>query len=459
MAISVFDLFSIGIGPSSSHTVGPMRAAQKFVQGLKQDNLLGEVVKVRTDLYGSLGATGKGHGSDKAVMLGLEGELPESVDTGSVESRLESIRSTRQLNLYGEHPVKFDEKKQLVMHRRETLPFHSNGMTFGAFDAKDEELRSSTFYSVGGGFIVDESAQGSDRIVEDDTKLPYPFLSAVDLLIHCANHDMSISDLMMENEKTWRSEEEIRHGLLEIWKVMRSCVNNGCRNEGILPGGMKVKRRAADLSRKLRGEPGITYKDPLVTLDWVNLWALAVNEENAAGGRVVTAPTNGAAGIIPAVMHYYQHFYPAADDDGIVRFLLTAGAIGILYKENASISGAEVGCQGEVGSACSMAAGALTEVIGGTPEQVENAAEIGMEHNLGLTCDPVGGLVQIPCIERNAMASVKAINAARIAMRGDGQHFISLDKVIKTMRETGADMKTKYKETARGGLAVNIIEC
>jgi L-serine dehydratase len=392
-------------------------------------------------------------------MLGLEGELPESVDTSSVESRLESIRSTRQLNLFGEHPVKFDEKKQLVMHRRETLPFHSNGMTFCAFDAKDEELRSSTFYSVGGGFIVDESAQGSDRIVEDDTKLPYPFLSAVDLLIHCANHDMSISDLMMENEKTWRSEEEIRHGLLDIWKVMRSCVNNGCRNEGILPGGMKVKRRAADLSRKLRGEPGITYKDPLVTLDWVNLWALAVNEENAAGGRVVTAPTNGAAGIIPAVMHYYQHFYPAAEDDGIVRFLLTAGAIGILYKENASISGAEVGCQGEVGSACSMAAGALTEVLGGTPEQVENAAEIGMEHNLGLTCDPVGGLVQVPCIERNAMASVKAINAARISMRGDGQHFVSLDKVIKTMRETGADMKTKYKETARGGLAVNIIEC
>jgi L-serine dehydratase len=459
MAISVFDLFSIGIGPSSSHTVGPMRAAQKFVQSLKQDNLLGEVVKVKADLYGSLGATGKGHGSDKAVMLGLEGELPESVDTGSVESRLESIRSTRQLNLFGEHPVRFDEQKQLVMHRRQTLPFHSNGMTFCAFNAKDEELRQSTFYSVGGGFIVDESAQGSDRIVEDDTRLPYPFLSAVDLLIHCANHDMSISDIMMENEKTWRSEEEIRHGLLEIWKVMRSCVNNGCRNEGILPGGMKVKRRAADLSRKLRGEPGITYKDPLVTLDWVNLWALAVNEENAAGGRVVTAPTNGAAGIIPAVMHYYQHFYPAADNDGIVRFLLTAGAIGILYKENASISGAEVGCQGEVGSACSMAAGALTEVIGGTPEQVENAAEIGMEHNLGLTCDPVGGLVQVPCIERNAMASVKAINAARISMRGDGQHFVSLDKVIKTMRETGADMKTKYKETARGGLAVNIIEC
>jgi L-serine dehydratase len=459
MAISVFDLFSIGIGPSSSHTVGPMRAAQQFVQNLKDDGLLHQVTKVTANLYGSLGATGKGHGSDKAVMLGLEGELPESVDTDSVESRLESIRATRQLNLLGEQTVKFDEQKQLVMHRRKTLPFHANGMTFCAFDAEDEKLREATFYSVGGGFIVDESAQGTDRIVEDDTRLPYPFLSAVDLLIHCANHDMSISDLMMENEKVWRSEAEIRGGLLKIWKVMRACVNSGCAHEGILPGGMKIKRRAAELSRKLRGQPGITYKDPLMCLDWVNLWALAVNEENAAGGRVVTAPTNGAAGIIPAVMHYYQHFYPAADDDGIVRFLLTAGAIGILYKENASISGAEVGCQGEVGSACSMAAGALTEVLGGTPEQVENAAEIGMEHNLGLTCDPVGGLVQVPCIERNAMGSVKAINAARIALRGDGQHFISLDKVIKTMRETGADMKSKYKETARGGLAVNIIEC
>ncbi len=444
MAISVFDLFSIGIGPSSSHTVGPMRAAQQFVQDLKHDGLLSRVAQVKIDLYGSLGATGKGHGSDKAVMLGLEGELPESVDTGSVDSRLEAIRSRRELNLFGEQIVGFNEKKQLVMHRRETLPFHSNGMTFRALDAQDTELRKATFYSVGGGFIVDESATGTDGIVEDDTKLPYPFLSAVDLLIHCANHDMSISDVMLANEQTWRSKAEIHSGLLDIWKAMRSCVNNGCRNEGILPGGMKVKRRAADLFRKLRGEPGITYKDPLVTLDWVNLWALAVNEENAAGGRVVTAPTNGSAGIIPSVMHYYQHFYPAAEDDGIVRFLLTAGAIGILYKENASISGAEVGCQGEVGSACSMAAGALTEVLGGSPEQVENAAEIGMEHNLGLTCDPVGGLVQVPCIERNAMASVKAINAARIAMRGDGQHYVSLDKVIKTIRETGADMKTKY---------------
>jgi L-serine dehydratase len=458
MAISVFDLFSIGIGPSSSHTVGPMRAAQQFVANLQQDGLLSQIARVKTDLYGSLGATGKGHGSDKAVMLGLEGELPESVDTATVDARLESIRDKRRLNLIGEHAISFNEKKDLIMHRRASLPFHSNGMTFSAFDGAGP-IHKATFYSVGGGFIVDENAQGSDRIVEDDTPQTYPFLSAVDLLIHCAKHDMSISDVMLANEKSWRNEEQIRSGLLGIWKAMRTCVSNGCRNEGILPGGMKVKRRAAELSRKMRNQPGLTYKDPLMCLDWVNLWALAVNEENAAGGRVVTAPTNGAAGIIPAVMHYYQHFYPAADEDGIVRFLLTAGAIGILYKENASISGAEVGCQGEVGSACSMAAGALTEVLGGTPEQVENAAEIGMEHNLGLTCDPIGGLVQVPCIERNAMASVKAINAARISMRGDGQHYVSLDKVIKTMRETGADMKTKYKETARGGLAVNIIEC
>ncbi|MDH3387563.1 MAG: L-serine ammonia-lyase [Gammaproteobacteria bacterium] len=459
MAISVFDLFSIGIGPSSSHTVGPMRAAHQFAQALKTNELLQNVARVKADLYGSLGATGKGHGSDKAVMLGFEGELPETVDTDRVDARLDAIRSGRRLNLLGESPVPFDEKKDLVMHRRETLKFHSNGMTFHAFDRHGAEIRNATFYSVGGGFIVDEQAAGADRIVADDTRLPCPFHSAVDLLIHCANRNMRISDVMMENEKAWRSEEEIRSGLLKIWKVMQTCVRNGCRNEGILPGGMKVKRRAANLYRKLNSEPHMTYKDPLTTLDWVNLWALAVNEENAAGGRVVTAPTNGAAGIIPAVMHYYQHFYPAADDDGIVRFLLTAGAIGILYKENASISGAEVGCQGEVGSACSMAAGALAEVMGGSPEQAENAAEIGMEHNLGLTCDPVGGLVQVPCIERNAMASVKAINAARMAMRGDGKHFVSLDKVIKTMRETGADMKTKYKETARGGLAVNIIEC
>lgn len=459
MAISVFDLFSIGIGPSSSHTVGPMRAANQFAQTLHDEGLIDKVFRVKSELYGSLGATGKGHGSDKAVLLGLEGELPEEVDTTQIDERLEQIRSSRIINLLAEKPVAFNEKHDLIMHRRRTLPYHSNGMTFRAYNAENKLLREATFFSVGGGFIVDEKAASMDRIVEDDTRLPYPFRSAVDLLILCANNQLSISDIMLENEKTWRSEEEVRQGLLKIWAVMQSCVSNGCVNEGILPGGMKVKRRAADLFRKLSKQPEITRLDPLTSLDWVNLYALAVNEENAAGGRVVTAPTNGAAGIIPAVMHYYYRFFPDASEDGIVRFLLTAGAIGILYKENASISGAEVGCQGEVGSACSMAAGALAEVLGGTPEQVENAAEIGMEHNLGLTCDPIGGLVQVPCIERNAMASVKAINAARIAMRGDGQHFVSLDKVIKTMRETGADMKTKYKETARGGLAVNIIEC
>ena len=436
-----------------------MRAACQFVQALHDEGLIDKVCRVKSELYGSLGATGKGHGSDTAVLLGLEGELPEEIDTSSVNQHLEQIRSSKIINLLAEKSVAFNEKQDLIMHRRQTLPYHSNGMTFRAYNSQKALLREATFYSIGGGFIVDEQAAGANRIVEDNTRLPYPFRSAVDLLIHCANNHMSISDIMLENEKTWRSEEEIRNGLLEIWRVMQSCVNNGCLNEGILPGGMKVRRRAADLFRKLSNQPEITHQDPLTSLDWVNLYALAVNEENAAGGRVVTAPTNGAAGIIPAVMHYYYHFFPDASEDGIVRFLLTAGAIGILYKENASISGAEVGCQGEVGSACSMAAGALTEVLGGTPEQVENAAEIGMEHNLGLTCDPVGGLVQVPCIERNAMAAVKAINAARISMRGDGQHFVSLDKVIKTMRETGADMKTKYKETARGGLAVNIIEC
>ncbi len=459
MAISTFDLFSIGIGPSSSHTVGPMRAANQFAQALHADGLLDSVARIRSELYGSLGATGKGHGSDKAVLLGLEGELPESIDTGTIESRLEKMRNNRQICLLNTRQITFNEKNDLIMHRRQTLPFHSNGMTFRAYNADKVVLREASFYSVGGGFIVDEQDARSDRIVEDSTRLPFPFRTAAELLELCSRHSMSISDIMLENEKAWRSEHEVRESLLNIWQVMRNCVVNGCHNEGILPGGMNVRRRATALYNQLNSQPHITYKDPLTSLDWVNLWALAVNEENAAGGRVVTAPTNGAAGIIPAVMHYYLHYFPAADDSGIVRFLLTAAAIGILYKENASISGAEVGCQGEVGSACSMAAGALAEVLGGTPEQVENAAEIGMEHNLGLTCDPVGGLVQVPCIERNAMAAVKAINAARIAMRGDGQHFISLDKVIKTMRETGADMKTKYKETARGGLAVNIIEC
>ncbi|KAI5914074.1 L-serine ammonia-lyase [Thauera sp. 2A1] len=459
MAISVFDLFKIGIGPSSSHTVGPMRAAQVFVNGLKDAGLLGAVASVKAELFGSLGATGKGHGSDKAVLLGLEGEAPDLVDPEQVDSKLARIRGEQRLLLAGEHPIAFVERDHLVMHRRQSLPFHPNGMRITAFDAAGETLRSKVYYSVGGGFVVDESAAGADRIVQDTTPLAHPFRSGAELLERCRASNASISQLMLENERAWRSDAETRAGLLRIWDVMQLCVRRGCEREGIMPGGLKVRRRAAEMYRKLSSAPEASLRDPLTTMDWVNLYALAVNEENAAGGRVVTAPTNGAAGIVPAVLHYYSRFIPGASEEGVIRFLLTAGAIGILYKENASISGAEVGCQGEVGVACSMAAGALTELMGGTPEQVENAAEIGMEHNLGLTCDPVGGLVQVPCIERNAMGSIKAINAARMALRGDGKHFVSLDKVIKTMRDTGADMKTKYKETARGGLAVNVIEC
>lgn len=459
MAISVFDLFKIGIGPSSSHTVGPMRAARDFALGLQTRGLLERVHRVKAELYGSLGATGKGHGSDKAVMLGLEGEQPDEIDTAQVPDILARIRTSRCLRLLGQQDVTFCEKDHLILHRRKTLPYHANGMRFQAFDEQNQELASGVFYSVGGGFIVDENAiRGDDPLKQDDTEQPYPFATGSELLQQCAKHGLSISQLMLENEKVWRSEAEIRDGLLNIWRVMQACVERGCQQDGILPGGMQVKRRAAELYRSLTSQHEAALCDPLTVMDWVNLYALAVNEENAAGGRVVTAPTNGAAGIIPAVLHYYQRFTRVNKEDGVTRFLLTAAAIGILYKKNASISGAEVGCQGEVGSACSMAAGALCEVLGGTPEQVENAAEIGIEHNLGLTCDPVGGLVQVPCIERNAMASVKAINAARMALRGDGKHFVSLDKAIKTMRETGLDMKTKYKETARGGLAINVLE-
>ncbi|MCW2594375.1 MAG: sda-2 [Jatrophihabitans sp.] len=456
MAISVFDLFSIGMGPSSSHTVGPMRAARTFAQGLADDGVLDAVTRVRVELFGSLGATGHGHGSDRAVMLGLEGEHPETVDTTTVPARAAAVRESGRIELLGKHSVALVDD-DLVLHRRQSLPFHPNGMRFFAFDDSDELLRERTYYSVGGGFVVDEEAAGADRIKADDTALAYPFLSGAELLQRCAETGLPVSGVMLANEQAWRTEAEIRAGLLEIWAVMMQCVQNGWTNPGTLPGGLKVRRRAPELYQRLCDEP--FAMDPLRVLDWVDLFALAVNEENAAGGRVVTAPTNGAAGVLPAVLHYYMRFVPGATEDGVVRFLLCAAAIGVLYKENASISGAEVGCQGEVGSACSMAAGALCEVLGGTPEQVENAAEIGMEHNLGLTCDPVGGLVQVPCIERNAMAAVKAINAARIALRGDGQHIVSLDKVIKTMRETGADMKVKYKETARGGLAVNVIEC
>lgn len=458
MSLSVFDLFKIGIGPSSSHTVGPMRAAARFAEGLRRDGLLASTASVKAELYGSLGATGKGHGSDKAVLLGLEGEHPDNVDTEAIPARLQAIRDSGSLRMLGEHPIAFVEKQHLAMIRK-PLAYHPNGMIFRAFDAAGLQIRSREYYSVGGGFVVDEDAAGKDRIVEDSTVLAYPFKTARELLGHCVAQQLSISQVMLANESAWRPEAETRAGLLRIWQVMQDCVAAGCRHEGILPGGLKVKRRAPALYRQLSQHPEAGLRDALSVLDWVNLYALAVNEENAHGGRVVTAPTNGAAGIVPAVLHYYMRFIPAANEDGVVRFLLTAAAIGILYKENASISGAEVGCQGEVGVACSMAAGALCEVLGGTPQQVENAAEIGMEHNLGLTCDPIGGLVQVPCIERNAMGSVKAINAVRMALRGDGQHFVSLDKVIRTMRQTGADMKSKYKETARGGLAVNIIEC
>lgn len=459
VSISVFDLFKIGIGPSSSHTVGPMLAANTFVRKLSQLTGLDRVTEVRAQLYGSLGATGKGHGSDKAVILGFMGELPDEVDPLAVDDILNDVRSSGVLKLSGTHEIAFVEKKHLTLHKRKSLPFHPNGMRFDALDANGEELLSAVYYSVGGGFVVDEAAANGDNpIVEDHATLPLPFTTAVQLLEQCKQNDCHMSDVMLENEKVWRSESEIRDNLLNIWHVMQACVKSGCQQEGILPGGLKVKRRAAQMYRQLADRPELALKDPLSILDWVNLYALAVNEENAAGGRVVTAPTNGAAGIIPAVLHYYERFVPGANETGVVRFLLTAGAIGVLYKENASISGAEVGCQGEVGSACSMAAGALCEVMGGTPAQVENAAEIAMEHNLGLTCDPVGGLVQVPCIERNAMASIKAINAVRMALRGDGEHFVSLDKVIKTMRDTGRDMKTKYKETSRGGLAINVIE-
>jgi L-serine dehydratase len=462
MAVSVFDLFKIGIGPSSSHTVGPMRAARQFVTRLQHSGVLVQTARVRCWLHGSLGATGKGHASDVAVLLGLCGHEPDTVEVDVIPALLHEVRSSQSLGLAGTHHIAFHEKEDLLFMRA-PLPFHANGMRFVALDAAGNQLAERIYYSVGGGFIVsDEVAADGTRqkvIAPDATVLPLPFTSGDALLVLAQQHGLSIAQIMRRNEQHWRSDAEIDAGLLRIWQAMQDCVKRGCAADGVLPGGFKVKRRAKALLQALTANPEHALRDPLQVMDWVNLYALAVNEENAAGGRVVTAPTNGAAGIIPAVLHYYTRFVAGSTDAGVIDFLLTAAAVGILYKENASISGAEVGCQGEVGVACSMAAAALCAVMGGTPAQVENAAEIGMEHHLGLTCDPVGGLVQIPCIERNAIASVKAINAARMALRGDGSHFVSLDKVIKTMRETGADMKTKYKETARGGLAVNIVEC
>ncbi|MFD1558584.1 L-serine ammonia-lyase [Paraburkholderia silviterrae] len=462
MAVSVFDLFKIGIGPSSSHTVGPMRAALMFAEGLERDGLLASTASVKVELYGSLGATGKGHGTDRGVMLGLMGDAPDTVDPDTIAERLEAVRDSRQLALLGRHPIPFVQKEHIAFYRQ-ALPEHPNGMKLRALDAAGATLRESTYLSVGGGFVVTAGAANS-KVLDAVQQLPHPFRTGAEMLALCESTGKSIAQLMLENERIWHNDEQIRSGLLRIWDVMQSCVSRGCGinnpdAEGTLPGPFQVKRRAAQLYRALTSNPERALQDPLSMIDWINLYAIAVNEENAAGGRVVTAPTNGAAGIIPAVLHYYVRFTPGANEQGVIDFLLTAAAIGILYKLNASISGAEVGCQGEVGVACSMAAGALAAVMGGTPHQVENAAEIGMEHNLGLTCDPVGGMVQIPCIERNAMASVKAVNAARMALRGDGAHYVSLDSVIKTMRETGADMKTKYKETSRGGLAVNIVEC
>jgi iron-sulfur-dependent L-serine dehydratase single chain form len=458
MAISVFDLFKIGIGPSSSHTVGPMKAARMFAEGLREDGLLASVRTVRVGLYGSLGLTGKGHGSDKAVLLGLEGDRPATVDVDAIPARLAAMAERGTVRLLGEHEIGFTVAEHLDFNRRQKLRYHPNGMRFAAYDEHGSAVAEHAYYSVGGGFVTDETETGELSPSPDTSVLPYPFATGAELLAHTARSGLPISAIMLENEKALgRTADQVYAGLGELWQVMQACVRRGCATDGMLPGGLKVQRRAPRLFRQLTCEPN--GDDPLRAMDWVTLYALAVNEENAAGGRVVTAPTNGAAGIIPAVLHYYDRFVPGASPQGVAQFLLTAAAIGVLFKENASISGAEVGCQGEVGSACSMAAGGLAELLGGTPEQVENAAEIGIEHNLGLTCDPVGGLVQVPCIERNAVASVTAIHAARLALRGDGRHFVSLDKAIHTMRVTGRDMLDKYKETSRGGLAVNVIEC
>lgn len=460
MAVSIFDLLKIGIGPSSSHTVGPMRAAAMFVdRHLVEAGVLPQVARVRCELYGSLALTGRGHGTDKAVLLGLEDQWPDQVDPDEIPDRLKRIHGDQQVNLGGRRTVAFDVRKDLVFNKREKLPHHVNGMRYTAFDAAGAVLASRDYYSVGGGFVVNQDEAAADQIVADSTAVRYPFTSGDELLATCEHEDITIAELMLANEQSWRDEADIRAGLARIWEAMQACVARGLRSPGTLPGSLHVTRRAPVVAEELRSKPEGSLKDPLTIMDWVNLYALAVNEENAAGGRVVTSPTNGAAGIIPAVLHYYARFAEHATDEGIVTFLLTAAAVGILYKENASISGAEVGCQGEVGVACSMAAAGLTAALGGGVRQVENAAEIGMEHNLGLTCDPIGGLVQIPCIERNAMGSIKAINASRMALRHDGKHNVSLDKVIKTMRDTGRDMKVKYKETSRGGLAVNVIEC
>jgi L-serine dehydratase len=460
MAISVFNLFSIGIGPSSSHTVGPMRAARQFVLQLEKTQSLKNVESVKVDLYGSLALTGKGHSTDLAVILGLMGATPEGVDPNEVTDIVAKVRHEKKLDLLNVKKIEFIEEQHLLFHYDKQLPYHPNGMRFRAYDASGKELSTQVYYSVGGGFIVNHEAASKDaHLVENNHTLPYPFKTCDELLKICRQHKLTMAEVMMANEKTWRSNNEIKHGLLNIWNVMKTCVERGCHQEGILPGGLNVKRRAAGIKQYLAQPENTRKKNPAQVMEWVSLWALAVNEENAAGGRVVTAPTNGAAGVIPAVMHYYDKLIPDATEEGIITFMLTAGAMGILYKEGATISAAEMGCMGEVGVACSMAAAGLTAALGGSNEQIENAAEIGMEHNLGLTCDPIKGLVQIPCIERNTMGAIKAINASLLALQGDGTHRVSLDQVIATMRQTGMDMKSIYKETSQGGLAVNVPEC
>ncbi|MDO5697115.1 MAG: L-serine ammonia-lyase [Dermatophilus congolensis] len=458
MALSFFDLFSIGIGPSSSHTVGPMRAATTWARQLDSEGILPKVAKIKVDLWGSLGSTGKGHHSDRAVVLGLLGNAPESVDPHAVADKITAVQKDKKLPIMGTHEIDFDWSNDLVLHMFDALPQHPNGITFVANDADGNELARRVMFSIGGGFVVDEEDMGKDEISSDDSeKAPHEFRTMDELLKICYDAGKTIDQVVTENELAWRSEEDLRKGVMEIWGVMQSCVDNGMATQGRLPGGLNVLRRAPLLKNRLNAQAG--RHDPLALMDWISLYAMAVNEENAAGGRVVTAPTNGAAGVIPAVLHYYRFHVDGADDDGVMRFLLTAGAVGAIIKQTASISGAEVGCQGEVGSACAMAAAGLAAVMGGSPAQIENAAEIGMEHNLGLTCDPVGGLVQVPCIERNAIAAVKAVTAARTALNGDGTHVVTFDTVVKTMRDTGRDMQTKYKETSQGGLAVNVIEC
>lgn len=457
--ISVTDLYTIGIGPSSSHTVGPMRAAKRFVDRLASEDILDSTDRLLVELYGSLALTGAGHATDIAILLGLSGERPSSVDPENVQPLIDKIRTSGEISLNGHRVIPFFEDQSLLFLKDQLLPEHSNGMRFYAYDAKGAQLFCRDYFSVGGGYVVSHNEGDRAETRGHNIVLPYPFTSADELLGMGKESGLSIAEIMLANEGSWRSEEETFAFLDDVNDAMINCIKRGCEGEGILPGGLKVKRRANALYQDLMENPERASRDPLTVLDWVNLYALAVNEENAAGGRVVTAPTNGAAGVIPAVLKYYQRFCPGVTKEGTRNFLLTAAAIGAIYKKRASISAAEMGCQGEVGVACSMAAGALTAVLGGTNEQVENAAEIGMEHNLGLTCDPIGGLVQIPCIERNTMGAMKAINACRLALSGDGTHVVSLDEVIETMRQTGVDMLSKYKETSQGGLAVNVVEC